>query len=69
MPNVCTHAGLSSSDSRLCMPARKPAIPAPRDGDGEREPSGDDGGEAGGAGRREFDRALRPPPPRPDSSM
>ena len=63
---VWTQAGLKSRENRLFKPARAPDNPEDRDGDGDRELSGDDGGESGGAGSLELDRAFRV---RPASSM
>lgn len=67
MMNVCTHAGLSSSEKRLLIPERAFEKPFPLLGDGLRESSGEEGGESGGAGSRVFDLVLRPL--RPDSSI
>lgn len=58
MMKVCTHAGLSSSEQRLLIPASAFIKPDPRLGEGLRE-SGDEGGEAGGAGKRVLDRVFR----------
>lgn len=67
MMNVCTQAGLSNNEKRLLTPARPFMMVEVRLGDGLRE-SGDEGGESGAAGSREFERVFRESP-RPDSSM
>lgn len=65
--NVCTHAGLSNSEKRLLTPAKAFETDEPLLGLGLCEP-GDEGGESGGAGRRDSERCLRRLA-RPDSSM
>ena len=64
MMNVCTQAGLRRNEQRLFTPANIFPMVEDLDGEGERE-SGEEGGESGGAGNLEFDRALRDT--RPDS--
>lgn len=67
MIKVCTHAGLSKSDKRLLTPDRALWTEEPVLGLGLREAE-EEGGEAGGAGRRDSDRVFRVLR-RPDSSM
>lgn len=67
MMNVCTHAGLRSSENKLLTPAKALAIDEPLMGLGLRE-FNEEGGESGGAGSRDSDRVLREPI-RPDSSI
>ena len=65
--NVCTHAGLNSSENKLLTPARALETDELLLGLGLRE-FDDDGGESGGAGSRDSERVLRVLM-RPDSSM
>lgn len=64
--NVCTHAGLNSNEKRLLTPDKAFTKVEPRYGEGLREPE-EEGGESGGAGRRDLGRILWDLA-RPDSS-